>query len=373
MIEHTIVMDYCKNITFSSATFTLSDVPKQIADTYRFFLSLLFSNKPVMATSFSKEGYNFMKEMMVVMADDEETLRQKPAHVFYVNISSPLHWSDLTCQNMIDASKDNLPVKVIPIPLGGGTSPITLLGTLVQITAENLCSLLIQQAAREGGPIIYGGGPTAMDMKYGTSPMASVEALMMGTANTQIGKYLGLPTSTNIGRSDSKRVDMQGGLETGMAMMMASLAGTNVIRGPGMLEYATTQSLEKLMLDNEICGICLRAKRGMNFNEETLAVDTIKELAHSGQGFLDSTHTFEWFKRELYEPSELIDRLSRSAYIKRGSKNARERAHDRVLQVLKDHKGGLDESDPKRKELFKIMKAHAKIYGVDRLSVDDFI
>lgn len=373
MIEHTTVMDACDHITFSSATFTLSDVPKEIADTYRFFLSLLFSTKPVMATAFSQEGYTYMKDMMLVMAGDNNTFHTQPSHLFCVNISSPLHWSALTCQNLLDAARDNVPIKIIPIPLGGGTAPVTLMGTLVQITAENLCSLVLQQAANPGGRIVLGGGPTVMDMRYGTSPMASIEALMMGAANTQIGKYLGLPTSTNIGRSDSKQVDMQGGLETGMAMIMASLAGTNCIRGPGMLEYATTQSLEKLVLDNEICGLCRRATRGMQVSDETLAIDTIKELAHTHEGFLSSTHTLEWFQRDLYFPSDLIDRLTRSAYIKAGAKDARARAHDRVQEIMKTHQGGLPEDDPRRKALLAIMRAHARKHGVDRLPIEDVV
>ena len=212
-----------------------------------------------------------------------------------------------------------------------------------------------------------------MDMRYGTSPMASIEALMMGTANTQIGKYLDLPTSTNIGRSDSKRVDMQGGLETGMAMIMASLAGTNCIRGPGMLEYATTQCLEKLVMDNEICGLCLWATRGMYFTRETLAVETIRELAHTTEGFLTAEHTYDWFQKELYMPSDLIDRLTRSAYQKGGSKNARQRAHDRVLEILREYRGGLEEEDLRRKELLKIMKTHARAHGMDKLPIEESV
>jgi trimethylamine:corrinoid methyltransferase-like protein len=111
----------------------------------------------------------------------------------------------------------------------------------------------------------------------------------------------------------------------------------------------------------------------MHVAKETLAVDTIKELAHSTEGFLHADHTFDWYQKELYFPSDLIDRLTRSAYIKRGSKNARERAHDRVQQILKDHKGGLEEDDLRRKELFKIMKSHAKIHGADRLPIEEYV
>lgn len=140
-----------------------------------------------------------------------------------------------------------------------------------------------------------------------------------------------------------------------------------------MLEYATTQSLEKLVMDNEICGLCLRATRGLHVTPETLAIDTIKELAHTSEGFLGSAHTFEWFQRELYFPSNLIDRLTRSAYVKAGAKDARERAHDRVREILQEHQGGLAEGDPRRKELFTIMRAHARKHGVDRLPSEDFV
>lgn len=370
MIEHLTVMDACRHIAFSSATFALSDVPKEIADTYRFFLSLLYSEKPVMVTAFSREGYGFQKEMNVVMAGDEKTMREKPSHLFCVNISSPVAWSELTCQNLIDAARDELPIKIIPIPAAGGNAPVTLLGTLVQITAENLCSVVLQQVVKPGGRVVWGGGPTILDMRHGTTPMASIESIMMGAANTQIGKSLGLPTSTNIGRSDSKRVDMQGGLETGMAMMVGALAGTNCIRGPGMLEFANTQSLEKLVLDNEICGMCLWAVRGLRVTPETLAVGLIKELAHSSEGFLSAKHTFDWFQKELYMPSDLIDRRPRSAYEERGARNARERAHDRVTEILRSHRGGLPEGDPRRRELFRIMKAHAKRHGLERLPIE---
>jgi trimethylamine---corrinoid protein Co-methyltransferase len=373
MVEHTRVMDTCRNITFSSATFTLSDVPKEIADTYRFFMSLLYSGKPVMATAFSREGYRVMKEMMTVMAGDEATLKNKPAHVFYVNNSSPLGWSDLTSQNLIDAARDEIPVKVIPIPLGGGTAPVTLMGNLVQITAEQLGSLVLHQTVKPGARYIYGGGPAVMDMRFGTSPMACLEALLMGSAHIQIGKHLGLPTSTNLGRSDSKHVDAQAGMETGMAMLTAALSGANVIRGSGMLDFATTQSLEKLVLDNEICGICLRMRQGMECSPETLAAELIGELAHAGNGYVQSAHTFQWYRRELYFPSEIIDRNTRSAHQKKGAQNARQRAHDAVRRILETPDDGMLEDDHKRMELWRIMKDHARRNGIDHLPIEGIL
>ena len=91
--------------------------------------------------------------------------------------------------------------------------------------------------------------------------MGAVETMMINAAHVQIGKYLRLPTHSYMGLSDAKGVDGQAGLETGMGALVAALAGANVISGPGMLNFESCQSLEKLVLDNEICGMALRMVR----------------------------------------------------------------------------------------------------------------
>ncbi|MCK7482616.1 MAG: trimethylamine methyltransferase family protein [Candidatus Moduliflexus flocculans] len=48
-----------------------------------------------------------------------------------------------------------------------------------------------------------------------------------------------------------------------MGALVAALAGANIISGPGMLDFESCQSLEKLVFDNEICGMALRMVRGI--------------------------------------------------------------------------------------------------------------
>ena len=67
----------------------------------------------------------------------------------------------------------------------------------------------------------------------------------------EIGKYLGLPTQAYIGLSDAKLLDAQAGLETSNGAILASLAGINNISGPGMLDFESCTSLEKLVLDKK--------------------------------------------------------------------------------------------------------------------------
>jgi trimethylamine--corrinoid protein Co-methyltransferase len=98
---------------------------------------------------------------------------------------------------------------------------------------------------------------------------------------------------TNIGRADSKCVDYQAGEESGINLTLMALAGINVIRGAGTLEYSDVVSIEKLLLDNEICGMARRLARSIGVSPDTLAVDLIKEsgLGYSSEGYVGVEHT----------------------------------------------------------------------------------
>ena len=91
--------------------------------------------------------------------------------------------------------------------------------------------------------------------------MGAVETMMLDCANSEIGKYLGLPTQGYIRMSDAKQLDAQAGLESTMGATLAALSGINSVSGPGMLDFESCQSLEKLVVDNEICGMAQRLAR----------------------------------------------------------------------------------------------------------------
>ncbi len=371
MIDHALVVEACEHISMQ-AGLLLTDVPKEISDAYRLLLNLISSRKPIYATPFGREGFTVMREMTEVVAGGEVTLRKMPSHVIPCNISSPLAWSNVTGQTLIDAARAGLPALLIPIPLAGGTSPVTLAGTLAQITAENLCGLLLAQVACPGTAVIWGGGPAILDMRSGTSPMSAVESIIMGCANAEIGRYLGFPTGSNIGRTDSKRVDTQAGLETGMAFTLGALAGIHMIRGSGSLEYASVQSLEKLVIDNDICGLARRVVQGIHLSGDSLAVDLIQQLGASAEGFLSSSHTMNYFKRELQIVSPIIDRTTRSEYGRKGARDIRQRARDRVQEILRQRQ---PDALPRevRDELIGIVRRFAGKYGLARLPVEDLL
>jgi len=335
LIEFVRLTDALENIKAQSTSLIVSDVHENIVDRHRLYIVLKNSTKPIITGSFTIDGVSDMRKILAMVIGEEELVK-KPIAIFDVCPSSPLIWSEVTSQNLVDCSKFMIPAEIVSMPLAGALSPATLAGTLVQHTAEALSGIVLAQSTNPGAPIIYGGSPSIFDMRYGTTPMGAIESIMIQCCCSEIGKYLGLPTHAYLGLSDSKTVDAQSGFESGIGIIMGTLAGINVISGPGMLDFESCQSFEKLIIDNEICGQALRLKKGIEVSKETLAIDLIKTIAHDGN-FLTSKHTLNWFKKEQYIPTLVLDRERRS-YQKYDTKGICQRAIMQAKKLLAEHK-----------------------------------
>jgi len=310
-----------------------ADVPQEVSDLYRLYLVLLHTRKPVVTGAFAVETWEVMKNLLVTMVGSEEALAGKPRAVFDVCPSPPLLWSEITCENLMDCAQYRVPAELVSMPLTGATGPATLLGAVVQHAAENLSGITIHQLVNPGAPIVWGGSPSAFDMRTGTTPMGAIETMMIDCSYAEVGKYLGLPTHAYLGMSDAKVVDTQCGFESGIGAALAALTGINMVSGPGMLDFESCFSLEKLAIDAEIVGMAKRLVKGMVEREKVLGLDIIRQVGHAGN-FLVTDHTRRWFREELFLPSSVVDRDFRREWESKGGLDATERAHRRVEEVI---------------------------------------
>ena len=292
-------------------------------------------------------------------------LKAKPLTVFSCCPTAPLKWSDVTSQNVVDCAKYCIPVEFISMPLAGFVAPVTLVGTLVQHTAETLSGIVISQLANPGTPMLYGGSPAVFDIRCETTPMGAVETMMIDCAYNEIGKHLGLPTQAYIGLSDGKQFDAQDGLETSMGATLAALAGINNISGPGMLDFESCLSLEKLVLDNEICGMTLRLVAGIEPKDDFPARPHFEELLKT-QHLLIAKHTRKHLKTEHYFPGPVIDRANRARWQEEGGLSLPQRAHHEVERLMADYQPP-DLPHDVQTELKKLMETEARRYGMDHL------
>ena len=352
-------------IASQSTALIPADVSEKISDSYRLFLSLMYCEKPVVTGAFTIESFEVMKDLQLAVRGSAEELKAKPLTVFSCCPTSPIKWSDVTSQNLLDCARFSIPVEFVSMPLSGFMAPVTLVGTLIQHTAETLSGVVICQLAKPGAPILYGGSPAAFDVRYETTPMGAVETQMIDCAYSEIGKYLGMPTQAYISLSDSKRLDAQAGLESSMGATLAALAGINNISGPGMLDFESCQSLEKLVLDNEICGMTLRMVEGIAPKEDFPAIPLLEELRKE-KHLLIAKHTRKYLREEHYFPGPVIDRANRSRWLEEGGLTLRQRAAGEVARLLDEYSPSRLPDDVKS-AMSALMEREARRHGMDRL------
>jgi trimethylamine--corrinoid protein Co-methyltransferase len=228
-----------------------------------------------------------------------------------------------------------------------------------------LSGVVIGQLAGPGSPVLYGGSPAVFDMRYETTPMGAVETQMIDCAYSEIGKHLGMPTQAYIGMSDAKRLDAQAGLESSMGATLAALSGINSISGPGMLDFESCQSLEKLVVDNEICGLTQRLVRGVEPREDFPSTPIFEELIRD-KHLLIADHTRRHLRDEIFFPGPVIDRANSARWLEEGGLSLSERAAREVERLVASAAPSRLPEDAAA-ELERLMTAEARRFGMERL------
>jgi trimethylamine--corrinoid protein Co-methyltransferase len=90
------------------------------------------------------------------------------------------------------------------------------------------------------------------------------------------------------------------------------MSGANYIHDiAGLMEADLTVSYDKLVMDNEILGMCQRVLRGIEVSDDTLATELMIRKG-PGKDFLTEGHTVEHMRGEFYRP-RLANRQKREA------------------------------------------------------------
>ncbi len=357
-----------KHIAAQSTAFIPADVAESLQDSYRLFLSLLFCEKPVITGAFTK-NFDIIRDLQQIVRGSAEELKEKPLTMISVCPTAPFKWTEAASQNLLDCARNSVPVEYISMPLSGFMAPVTVVGSLIQHTAETLSGIVISQTVNPGTPVVYGGAPAIFDMRFETTPMGAVETMMIDCGYVEIGKFLNLPTQTYTAMSDAKLLDAQAGLETGMGAALGALAGANSISGPGILDFINTLSLEKLVVDNEICGMTFRLLEGIQPREDFPSQPLFEEFLRD-KHLIIADHTRKHLRDEIAFPGPTIDRANRARWQERGAVTIGQIASSEVERlVLEAEPTRLDKG--KQAQLVERMERAALSAGMDALPQRD--
>lgn len=230
-----------------------------------------------------------------------DEIRQNPAVLSLINVSSPLRFDDRMLGALQVYAQARQALIITPFIIAGAMSPASLAGTLAQQNAEALFGICYAQMLNPGTPCIYGSFLANVDMKSGAPCFGTPEDALALYASAQLARYYKLPYRSGGNFTASRIPDAQAGYESAGTMWPTVQAGTNfVLHAAGWLEGGLIAGYEKFMLDLEICGMMAKFVKGIGLSEQDFAWEAFEE-AGPGQHFLSTQHTMRNYESAFYQ------------------------------------------------------------------------
>ena len=186
-----------------------------------------------------------------------------------------------------------------------------------------------------GLPFIMGGVLSVMDMSSMILAYGAPELPLMMAGLTELAHYAGLPLWQTGGCTDAKTFDAQAMIEGSLSCFFSALTGGDLCHDVGYTESAMTGSVFQLAAMDEAIGYSRRITRGIEVNEDTLAVDVIHHVGPNGH-YLREPHTRRHFKTEFWYPN-LHDRHNFEEWDASGRMTMKDRTVARVQDILATH------------------------------------
>ena len=188
------LVDYLDEIDVCEKAVGSSDVPPE---------TISLHNAQAMLTNTTKHccvgpGSGFLLKKLVRMAGTIvggiKKFSERPILSFTTCPVSPLQLINECCDIIMEAARSGSVINILSMAMAGGTSPITLAGTLVTHNAEVLGGITLNQLTRKGAPVIYGSSTTAMDLQIGAASVGTPECAVISGAVARLARYYALPS-----------------------------------------------------------------------------------------------------------------------------------------------------------------------------------
>lgn len=297
-------------------------------------------------------------EMLHLIAGGEDKWRERPfvsnSNCFVV---PPMKFATEACMVMENCIAGGMPVLLLSAGMAGATAPSTIAGAIVQAVAECLAGVVYVNAVKPGHPAIFGTWPFGLDLRTGAMTVGSGEQALLSAGCAQMHQFYDLPGGAAGGACDSKLPDMQAGWEQMCSNVMTGLAGLNMVyEAAGMHASLLGFCHESLILSNDLIGQALRCVRGIEVDDETLALDQMREVCLGGPGhYLGTDATLGRMERDHVYPA-LGDRTSPKEWVEKDRPDLVTKAVARKEAILSEPSAARFDpmTDKAIREAFKI-------------------
>jgi len=276
-------------------------------------LLLKHTRKPGWVGTSSAKEVKYLAELAALaVGNDQEKLRTAPPiFVMAYCTTSPLKLDTRSCEVLQEALKHKFPVNFAPMPILGGTTPVTPAGSVAVAAAEILgcitATTLIDPEVYYYATSIAG----EMDMKTTQICYATPAAILTDAALHQLfKKRYGLVLNVEPAYIEAKVPGLQAAFMKTFRQMAFGCTVSNSLP-IGLLDNGSVFSPAQAMIDLDVNRAMYEFARGIEVNDDTLCVELINELEFCEKGtYLESEHTLHHFRSVLWD-SSFFDRTYR--------------------------------------------------------------
>ena len=310
-----------------------------------------FSSKPSRG---AQPTYSYIWETMIAQACNAQIMG-------CVEGAAPLSLAEDPCNAAFHYLEAGFPIYIASGSIMGGSHPITIAGASVSHNAELLAIIVLLQCIRPGSGVIANNFVTAMNMATGDLNFGTAATSLHQMAFNQIWhSYYKIPiNNTGSAFSNAKTIDYQLGAEKLPLAMSSALSGANLIVLHGGVTAELAYNPILAIIDDDIANTIGRIVEGFDINDETIGLDTIKQVGASGT-FLSAKQTRNYWKSEDYMP-KIFDKTPYKEWVESGRKTVTDKAKQRYEEIIATHKP-LPLSDEQDREIDKILKEAEKFY-----------
>lgn len=331
--DSTRLLDALENCHTITPFFTPCDAPGDMMSLAMYRHALPHTVKPLQGP-----GVQYAPEARAAVRMAE--VIGTPSEVLTLAVSpvSPLTIPDHEVDAIFEIARLRIAFAPLPCPTAGATAPLSIAGALAQQNAEVLMCLVLAQLANPGLPIIYCGRLAMMEPRTGVSVWGGVELGLASAGTVGLGHRYGFPVNVYGFSTNAHSLDLQSGFERGLNAMIPALAGADELSGIGEMEAGVSGSYAQMVADNEFAGSVLRACRGFEVNDDSLAVELFQPVMDGSRNFLGQKHTMKYLRAEEVLMTKLSERGTWETWEKEGRPELARRAQSEAERILREHK-----------------------------------
>jgi trimethylamine--corrinoid protein Co-methyltransferase len=170
------------------------DQPPETFSLHNHEAALVNQTKPISGGAQDGRAVHTTVKMLAAIQGSDDAVRDRPMMVMGTCPVSPLKLVKDFCEIVIECARVGLPSCVLSMAMAGGSSPVTLAGTLVTHNAEVLAGIVLGQLTERGSKVLYGSSTTAMDLRLVAASVGSPECALISAGAAQLARQYRLPS-----------------------------------------------------------------------------------------------------------------------------------------------------------------------------------